>query len=215
MVSVRIPEQLMELQLLLTAVTPRSLCISRALGTKKIYAVCRGLSYNIAHPGLQPYSVGSYRSSWLCRPCRFSRRKLQITRWWSVVSSALLLTRTSNTDWNGRNQLGLSRYQWVPLTQRVLCTRCICAHLCVERTCSLSWVQCEKKRCGNALPTTRERKTAQTVRIKWPFAYENFHTGSSYFSADFWLTMRICVSLAHLWDRSRVLMLSFGSHIFK
>jgi len=33
-------------------------------------------------------------------PIGFFRRKLHATRWGSVDSSAHLLTRTSNTDWN-------------------------------------------------------------------------------------------------------------------
>ena len=40
----------------------------------------------------------------------------------------------------------------------------------------------------------------QIVRIKWAFVYKNFHTGSSFFTVDFLLTVWICVSLAHLWD---------------
>jgi len=34
--------------------------------------------------------------------------------------------------------------------------------------------------------------------VKWAFVYKNFHTGSSCFTVDFWLAVRICASLAHL-----------------
>jgi len=60
-----------------------------------------------------------------------------------------------------------------------------------------------KKRCGNAKWKGRLR---QIVRIKWAVANKNFHTGSSCFTVDFWLTVRISVALAHLWDRNLVLM---------
>jgi len=55
----------------------------------------------------------------------------------------------------------------------------------------------------------------QIIRIKWPFACNDFYTGFYCFTVDFWLAVRICMSLAHLWDRSHVLVKSFRSHIFK
>ena len=43
-------------------------------------------------------------------------------------------------------------------------------------------------------PHQIKRKTASNVPIKWTFAQNNFHTGSSCFTADFWVAVRICVS---------------------
>jgi len=51
-----------------------------------------------------------------------------------------------------------------------------------------------------------QQRLHQIVRMKWAFAYKNFHAGSICFTVDFWLAVRICMSLAHLWDHSHILM---------
>jgi len=53
--------------------------------------------------------------------------------------------------------------------------------------------------------TIRKGRLHQIIRIKWALACKNFHTGSSCFTVDFCLAVRICVSLSHLWDCSQVL----------
>jgi len=66
----------------------------------------------------------------------------------------------------------------------------------------------KKEVCEHRSHTKLKGRLHQIVPKKLAFAYENFHAGSSCFTDDFWLAVQICVSLAHLWDRSHVLMTS-------
>jgi len=65
------------------------------------WSINKCLSYIFVLQGLSLYSVGSALVLRVCVfPAGFPSRKLQTTRWWSVDSSAFLLTRTSNTERN-------------------------------------------------------------------------------------------------------------------
>jgi len=86
--------------------------------------------------------------------------------------------------------------------------------LCKNWKLTLTSNTCAKKRCGNSVGTLfpfphqikRKASLHQIVWIKWAFACKNFYPGPSCFTVEFWLAVQICVSLAHLWDRSHVLM---------
>ena len=70
-----------------------------------------------------------------------------------------------------------------------------------------------KKEVWERLSHTKSKEILhQILRLKWAFAYKNFHTGSSCVTVDFCLAVRICVSPAYLWDRSHVNVIVWIPH---
>jgi len=50
-----------------------------------------------------------------------------------------------------------------------------------------------KKRCGNAVPTPNKKEDCTKCSNKVSIRSQHFHTGSSCFTADFWLAVRNCL----------------------
>jgi len=70
---------------------------------------------------------------------------------------------------------------WTQLVEVVMCNSVVLKEEVWERRPHTKW----------------RRRLHQIVRIKWAFACNHFYTGSSCFTVDFWLAVRICMSLAH------------------
>ena len=74
-------------------------------------------------------------------------------------------------------------------------------HMCISH--SHRGVVLKQEVWGRRSHTKSKGRLQQIVRIKWALRLQEFHTGSSCFIADFWLAVRICVSLAHTSLRSQ------------
>ena len=77
-------------------------------------------------------------------PGGFSKCRLKTSKWWSVDSSAHLLTRTSNTERNKSAET--MKFEWL-LTQRIPVPG-VLVHICVGQKCSWCTLYCYSTAAG-------------------------------------------------------------------
>jgi len=73
----------------------------------------------------------------------------------------------------------------------------------------------KKRGVGTPFPHQIKRKAAPNNLNKVSICLQKLLHTIFLFHCRFWLAVRTCMLLAHLWDRSPALMWSFRSHIFK
>jgi len=101
-----------------------------------LHLSCKDVSYIFVDHGLPLHSEGLLVLHICVGLAWFWERKLQTTRWWSIDSSALFLTRTSTL--HGTSPLKLCRKQWVAVDPTNLFTKCTCANpSCWMKVCMM------------------------------------------------------------------------------